>query len=144
MYGFPADLDLDFLAAKELTLVSFDQYSLYLTLTTVVPGGTGASSGSGIDDWKHLAANPDAQLQLSGGWCLRDDEGKLLDERTEHGKREVFRLHPLLGCAVDRCELISSTQCDIVFSAGFRLSIFDDSKEYETFTIYCGDFSLIV
>jgi len=50
----------------------------------------------------------------------------------------------MLGQTLSRVAVEDSGALEFMFSQGDRLSLFDDSEQYESFQIACGDLWIVV
>jgi hypothetical protein len=113
MYGVPADLDLRLFLDDILTQVCLGQYEVQFRF----------ARGGG--------------LSVQGPWEVRDQDGQVLDQKTEHADRRVYRVHVLLGQAVVATEVDPPRSFTLRFGEGHRLTVFDD-PHYESFSIQPG------
>ena len=72
-------------------------------------------------------------------WELRDRSDRILDSAGPNSDREAYRLHRLLGHAVEGTELDAPRSFALRFAGGEVLRIFDDSDRYESFSIQPGN-----
>lgn len=115
MYGVPETLDLTFLHGREVVQVCLGQYQIQL--------------------WFY----PDAVIAVGGEWELLDADGRELD-RCEPGQRtKPFQLHRLLGVSVVGSEIAAPQWLSLCFTNGDVLKLFDNSPEFESFSIQPGD-----
>lgn len=120
MYRIPEDLDFGFLVGLELIQVSIDQYNLL------------------------CAFHPEGSINIEGEWILEDLKGRVIDQQQEHGDRDCWRVHRIIGRTVSKAFRISDQELQLTFDDEFRLSIFDSSEQYESFNIQFRDLSLYV
>ena len=87
--------------------------------------------------------HPEGCIAVEGKWELRDSSGGLLDASLEDDmlpdSRECFRVHKILGKTVRQFTINAPLSFSLYFDSGHVLTIFDDSKEYESFSIQPGD-----
>jgi hypothetical protein len=85
-------------------------------------------------------------ISVEGSWRLVDATGTLIDESDGRVgdppgnlSRQNWRLRSPLSDTVDRGEVDAPRSFTSRFASGRRLTIFDDSKDYESFSIQPGD-----
>ena len=115
MYGVPANLDLKFLHGAELTLVGLGLYRI------------------------HLHFHPEGIITIEGDWELRDETDILIDQDSWGPGREPYQLHKLLGRCVKATEVAAPESFELRFDSGHVLRVFDNSPEYESFSIQPGN-----
>ena len=116
MYGVPASLDLGFLVGGALQQICIGLYQIQL----------------------HF--HPVGDISTMGYWEVRDGAGRLIDQQAENeAERAPFELHRLLGQTVVSVEITAPHSLTVHFSGGFSFQLFDDSPNYESFTIQPGD-----
>jgi hypothetical protein len=119
MYGVPANLPLAMFDGATLVQICLGETQLQLQFHNV-ERRTGPS------------------INVEGDWELRDESGETVD----HGRsteREAYRVHVLLGRQVVETEIDPPRSFTLKFEGGLVLRIFDDSEEYESFSIQPGD-----
>jgi hypothetical protein len=72
---------------------------------------------------------------VEGGWELRAPDNRLLDSAQEHVDRESYCLHVIIGDTVSRFTIDAPHSFTLFFASGHSLSIFDDSSQYESFSV---------
>jgi hypothetical protein len=115
MYGVPTDLNLDFLLGATLTMIGLGEFDLQL----------------------HF--DPEGYIHVEGGWALYGPDANPLDRSMSHSERTEYRLHILIGKSVTSWGTDPPRSFDLVFSDGSHLRVYDDSREYESFSIQPGD-----
>jgi hypothetical protein len=123
MYGVPSDLDLTRFYGAEVIQLAIGTHQLQVHLQP----GEGSSLG---------------QLQtigIEGHWELRDGSGAVIDQAQDPATREVYRAHRVLGQRVTAGSLDAPKSFSLQFDNGLVLTVFDDSKQYESFFIQPGD-----
>ena len=115
MYGVPADLDLSFLNGTVLVQVCLGQFQVQF----------------------HF--HPIGSISVEGGWELLDSAGERIDCRYDSPGRPPYQLHRLLGGRVVGTELSAPDWFAVRFQGGEVLRVFDDSKQYESFSIQPGE-----
>ena len=124
MYGVPANLPLALFDKATLIQVCLGETQLQFHFQNaghVGPGSTGPS------------------ISVEGGWELRDGSGETVDRRESNAAREAYRVHRLLGKQVVGTEMDPPRSFALKFEGGHVLRIFDDSEEYESFSIQPGN-----
>ena len=126
MYGVPADLDLTPFKGMDLNQICLGAFDLQFHFSS------GPSSGPSIT--------------VEGSWRLTDANGDTLDESDGpvglppgNRSRGHWRLRELLTDNVQSGEVDPPRSFSLTFASGRRLTIFDDSDQYETFSIQPGD-----
>ena len=117
MHGVPADFDLKPLVGSTLTQIGLGQFQIQLHFA----GVGGAASGS---------------VAIEATWELHGPDGTLLDHAQEHVERDCYRIHVLLGEDVSTFGIDSPRSFTLSFASGHRLTVFDDSQQYESFAIH--------
>jgi hypothetical protein len=115
VYGVPADLDLTFLHGAELAQVC-------LGLNQV-----------------QLHFHPLGDISIEGHWDLVDEKGCLIDQCTWGRDRKPYQLHRLLGRQIVSTKVAAPSSFTLQFDGGLALRVFDDSPQYESFSIQPGD-----
>ena len=115
MYGVPPNLDLSFLRGRSLTMVGIGEFQLQF----------------------HF--HPDGLISVEGKWELIGADGSELDRSRDNSERDEYRVHRLLGQEVVATELDPPQSFSLQFGNGMMLRIFDDSEQYESFSIHPGD-----
>src|SRR5688572_647110 len=77
-----------------------------------------------------------AIIAATSRWELRDGDGQLIDSACDHAEREAYRLHKLLDVRVARFSIDPTTSFTLHFESGLALTVFDDSEQYESFSIH--------
>ena len=120
MYGVPADLDLTGFHGARLFQIAVAEHNLHF-------------------NFQEADAVPLRYILVEGGWELRTADGEIVDQRQEHATREVYRIHQLLGRAVVDSSIDPPRSFALRFDSGLELRVFDDSEQYESFSIQPGD-----
>jgi hypothetical protein len=118
VHGVPIDLDLSFLHGAELIQVCIGQYQLQF----------------------HF--HPVGSVSVEGGWELRDATGAWIEgaaRSDNRGERPPCHLHKLLGRRVAATEVRAPQWFALRFEGGDVLRVFDDSVQYESFSIQPGN-----
>jgi hypothetical protein len=112
MHGVPSDLPLNPFVGRE-----FNQVALGRFQTQFHCSGTGS-------------------IYVEGRWELRDAGGELIDGWVEHDKRDAYRLHAVIDVPIVGFEVDPPRSFTIVFESGHRLSVFDETPQYEAFSLH--------
>lgn len=122
MYGVPHDLDLTRFYGAEVIQLAIGTHQLQVLLQP--DAGVGGQLQT---------------LGIEGHWELRDRSGALIDQAQEPATREAYRVHRMLGQRVTAGSLDVPLSFSLEFGNGLVLTVFDDSKQYESFFIQPGD-----
>jgi hypothetical protein len=114
MYGVPANLDLTFLHNALLIQVCLSQTQVQFHFSPV------------------------GSVSVEGGWELLDHAGDCID-RQHDWPRPPFQLHRLLGQRVVDSEVSAPEWFCLRFESGEALKVFDDSTQFESFSIQPGN-----
>jgi hypothetical protein len=115
MYGVPADLDLSFLHGALLIQVCLGQHQVQF----------------------HF--HPIGSVSVEGGWELRDAAGVWIDGTVDGAERPPCRSDRLLGQRVVGTEVSAPRWFALRFNGGEVLRVFDDSEQFESFSIQPGN-----
>lgn len=112
MYGVPADLDMNFLVGAELIQVCLGQIQIQF----------------------HFL--PKASISVEGSWKLIGSSGT----RVDRGERDAIcgqhtLLARMLGHRVTQANVVGRNSIVLRCDNGDELHIFDDSAEYESFSL---------
>ena len=120
MYGVPADLDLTGFHGTTLILIGVAEQTLHFTFQPETP-------------------SPLYEVVVEGGWDLRDAAGDIIDRKQDHATRDVYRVHRVLGRTVVSSAVDGPKSFTLQFDSGHKLTVYDDSDRYESFSIQPGD-----
>ena len=123
MYGVPADLDLRRFVGARLDEIGLGEFIVQFRFQAADTVGQQGSLLLGVE----------------GKWVLLDNAGTVIDESQSNAGREAYRLHRLLGQSVVTAEVDSPESIVLRFGSGYELRVFDDSQQYESFSIQPGD-----
>jgi hypothetical protein len=115
MYGVPADLDLSRFKDAVLIQLCIGEFQVQF----------------------HF--HPIGTISVEGKWELRDAAGSLIDGMKANAERDALYIHVLLGKSVAGFSLDAPRSFSLRFESGCVLTIFDESREYESFSIQPGD-----
>ena len=116
MHGVPANLDLQQFQGDYLTQLCIGQYDLQFNF--------GAGSN----------------ITVEGHWELRDARGILLDQAIKPpALRECYKVHVLLLATVTSFLVDPPRSFTLLFDNGMKLTVFDSSEQYESFSIQPGN-----
>jgi hypothetical protein len=118
MYGIPKTTDFGFLLGKVVEQVCLGQYQTQVHLD-------------------------DASISIECKHALFVAEGlrEIVWERDEFPSEGISHL---LGQTLSEVAVEESGALELTFSQGDRLSLFDESEQYESFQITCGDRWIVV
>ena len=116
MHGVPANLPLATFIGCTLDQVCIGQHQLQFHFS----GERGAGGG---------------RISVEGGWQLQDAAGAELDGFQEHLDRQHYRIHLVLGRTVSDFSIDAPRSFQLVFDSGHRLTVYDDSERYESFSV---------
>jgi hypothetical protein len=111
MHGVPPDLDLAFLDSAELTYVGIGVHQIQLSF------------------------HPTGAIGIEGGWELLAADGSKIDGLMPVPRSVPYQLHLLLGQRVVRTKISAPAWFAIEFERGELLRVFDDSRQYESFSV---------
>lgn len=111
MHGVPVNLNLDFLKGTDLTQICLGQYQIQFRF------------------------HPAGSISVEGRWELLDARGQSLDRSYDEPERPPYQLHRLLGKQVASYEVSPPHWFSLCFESGETLRVFDDSLQYESFSI---------
>lgn len=115
MYGVPANLDL--LRFKDASLVQLCVGEFQM----------------------QFRFDSEVSISVEGRWEVRDSAGSVVDGSKPNAQRDGLYIHALLGKRVEGFSLDPPHSFSLRFETGHILTIFDDSREYESFSIQPGD-----
>jgi hypothetical protein len=115
MHGVPTNLDLAFLHGATLIQVCLGQYQVQFRF------------------------HPAGSISVEGGWELLESAGTRIDGSHDGPERPPYQLHRLLGRQVAASEVAAPKWFALRFDGGEVLRIFDDSEQYESFSIQPGN-----
>jgi hypothetical protein len=82
---------------------------------------------------------PSLSISVEGSWQVSNATGELIDRSLENKSRDAYRIHRLLGRSVVGQVVNPPQSFTLRFDNGWSLTVFDDSREYESFSIQPGD-----
>jgi hypothetical protein len=112
MYGVPSDLPLGRFVGFDLNQIALGQFQLQFHF---------AGAGS---------------ISAESRWELRGPSGDMVDAACEHTERDCYRVHQVIDVPVVRFCIDAPRSFTLFFSSGHALSIFDDSEQYESFSVH--------
>lgn len=118
MYGIPKTIDLSFLLGKMVQQVCLGRYETQIRL----------------DD-----AN--ISIECRHTLFVAQDSQEIVWERDKFPSEGISKL---LGQTLSGVTVEDSGALELTFSQGDRLSLFDDSEQYESFQITCGDLWIVI
>jgi hypothetical protein len=111
MYGVPPDLPLDRFLGQECTLIGIGRFEISFKFPST------------------------GDICVYGKWEVCDGSGKVIDRAQEHAERTCYFVHRVIGSRVHRYAIDAPTSFTLYFENGYRLTVFDDSEQYESFSI---------
>lgn len=125
MYGVPPDLDLSIFIGLELNQIRLGPFDLQFHFSS---------------------PSRSAAITVEGSWTLTDGTGTIIDESDGRvgnppGNRSKsgWKVRDLLADTVTAGQVGAPTSFTLEFASGRRLTILDDSNEFESFSIQPGD-----
>ena len=115
MYGVPPDLPLERVLGRECVQIGIGRFEIRFSFLNAV------------------------EIHVEGRWEVCDESGRVIDQAREHAERECYRVHKLIGSPVRRYSIDAPTSFTLFFENGYSLTVFDDSEQYESFSIQPGD-----
>jgi len=112
MYGIPKDLDLEHIIGAECNLIGIGQDILNINFT------------------------PEGTIGIEGSWEYLDKNEQIIDKYSRDEEKESYKLHGLLGKKISSYNILSNKELLIIFENGEKIKIFDDSDQYESFSIW--------
>ena len=114
MYGVPKDLPLQRFVGDSICQIAFGQHGIHFNFE---------KGGSICVDF--------------GKWQIHDKSGAIVDESIEGlpSARQYYRVHVILGSEVTKFEIDAPRSFTLTFSSGHKLTVYDDSEQYESFSI---------
>jgi hypothetical protein len=117
VHRVPENLDLAFLHRAELVLVGLGMYQV------------------------HFHFHPAGVISVEGGWEMLSSDGTQSDDHARHTgtERPPYQLHRLLGLRVIGSKVSAPDWFALTFETGWVLRVFDNSEQYESFSIQPGN-----
>jgi hypothetical protein len=119
LHRFPVNTDLSYLVDREVVMVAIGQLQVQIEL------------------------EPQAIINLTGGWALKSAEGRIIDSSRPHAERASWKIPWLLGKKVSGYQVMDERRICILFDT-MVLEGIDDSDEVETFAVALPDFQFVV
>jgi hypothetical protein len=116
MYGVPADLPIQRFVGDSLFQV-----------------------GIGMDGI-HFVFGHSGTISVGGRWELVDRTGQVVDCACDLEQRDAYRVHAIFNEEVTGSSIDPPRSFSLTFSSGHRLTIYDESPQYESFSIQPGDY----
>lgn len=60
----------------------------------------------------------------------------MIDSACEHSARDCYRVHQVIDVTVLRYSIDPSHSFSLCFESGHTLTVFDDSEQYECFSVH--------
>src|SRR5436305_86446 len=109
MHGVPADLDLSIFRGATLTQLAIGEFQVQFRF------------------------DPEGIISVEGKWELRSASGEVVDAAAEtasrdaNAVRDAYRLHVILGKAIESSVIDAPHSFSLRFTTGHVLTVFDDS-----------------
>jgi hypothetical protein len=121
MHGVPQNLQLERLVGHEFNFIGLGRFQIQFHISSLVA------------------------IHVEGRWQLRDSSGALVDSELEHTDRDVYRVHCIIDVPIVRFTLDAPRSFTLFFESGHSLTIYDDSEQYESFSVhFTGEPSLYI
>jgi len=123
VYGVPDDLPVDMFVGAWLGQICIGPWDLQFHF-----------SSPAVREMKSIS--------VEGRWELRDAAGEMIDcaDRSKsNAEHPIFRLQVLLGHPVAAAQVDPPESFTVIFDDGNALTVYDDSKQYESFSIQPGN-----
>ena len=111
MYGVPADLPLDRFLGRECTLIGIGRFEIRFIFPST------------------------GDICVYGKWEICDGSGRVIDRAQEHTERACYFVHRVIDSPVQRYGIDAPTSFTLYFENGYSLTVFDDSEQYESFSL---------
>jgi hypothetical protein len=118
MYGVPADLPLGKFIGQEINQIAIGRYQIQFNV-----------SGSG-------SICVEGPVKGARSWELRDRSDILIDSARVHEERDFYRIHQIIDIKIANFLIDPPRSFTLVFESGHKLEIFDESDQYESFSIW--------
>ena len=112
MYGVPADLPILAFVGHEANQICLGRFQVQLHFSGV------------------------GSIQMEGRWELRHAKDGLVDASEEHNNRGNYRIHRILDVPVVGGSVDPPRSFTLQFGNDLSLTVFDDSEQYESFSIH--------
>ena len=93
--------------------------------------------GIGVDG-VHFIFGKAGTISVSGRWELHDKGGKLIDYAQKNNERQSYQIHVILNEEVSGHAIDAPRSFSLIFASGHRLTVYDDTPQYESFAIEPG------
>jgi hypothetical protein len=111
MYGVPPDLPLNRFLGKECTLIGIGRFEIRFKVPST------------------------GDICIYGDWKVCDGSGRTVDLTQEHSSRNSYFVHKVIDSPVPRYAINAPTSFTLYFENGYSLTVFDNSEQYESFSI---------
>jgi hypothetical protein len=121
MQGVPKDIQLERLVGQAFNFIGLGRFQIQFHVSGVVA------------------------IHVEGRWKLHDGAGTLVDAGQELANRDAYHVHHVLDIPIVRFALDAPHSFTLFFESGHSLTIFDESEQYESFSIhFTGEPSLYI
>ena len=86
-------------------------------------------------DGVHFHFGKSGTISVFGHWDLHDGKGVLIDWAQENEERQHYRVHVILNADIATYAIDTPRSFSLTFTSGHRLTIYDDTPQYESFAI---------
>src|SRR5262249_33502914 len=115
MHGVPKNLNLDRFHGATLVQIALGEFQV-----------------------QFVFSKPDLNISVEGDWAIRNPAAEIVDRSVPNEQRDSFKVHRLLGRSIASSEVDPPHSFTLRVDNGWILSVFDDSREYESFSINLG------
>ena len=115
MYGVPENLDLTNFIGKTLIQIPLGEFDIQFRF------------------------QPEGWISVEGRWELVSSDGAVVDHSMNNADRPAYQIHRLLGQEVMAFTVDAPRLFALKFANGLVLRVFDDSTQYESFSIHPGN-----
>ena len=112
MYGVPPDLPLNRFLGRECTLIGIGRFEVRFIFPST------------------------GDICVYGRWEVCDNSGGIIDREQDHAERTCYFVHRVIDSPVRRYDIDAPASFTLFFENGHSLTVFDDSKHYESFSIH--------
>jgi len=81
----------------------------------------------------------DHVISVEGGWEIVDASGCRVDRTQNHSDRTAYHVHAILESPVEAFRIDAPNSFTLCFQNGYALTVFDNSDDFESFSIQPED-----
>lgn len=111
MYGIPLNLDLSHFKGRTLIQIVLGEHQIQFIF------------------------EPEGAFLVEGEWVCLNALGDVVDRHESNNFREQYRVHCLLGRAIEDVLVREPESLKLIFDNGYALELIDGSDQFESFTI---------